>query len=92
MTTTLDKVREILASKYSLSIDSIKAESTLESLKLDSLDLIETLFDVEDVFHIRVPQDRKDSVVIATVQDIVDVIDKLVAQQGTVRWANIQSQ
>ena len=92
MTTTLDKVREILASKYSLSIDGIKADSTLESLKLDSLDLIETLFDVEDVFHIRVPQDRKDSVAIATVQDIVDVIDKLVAQQGTVRWANTRSQ
>ena len=92
MTTTLDKVREILASKYSLSTDSIKAESTLESLKLDSLDLIETLFEVEDVFHIRIPQDRKDSVVIATVQDIADVIDKLVARQGAVQWANAQSQ
>ena len=92
MTTTLEKVREILARKYSLSIDSITPESTLESLKLDSLDLIETLFDVEDEFHIRIPQDRKGEVPIVTVQNIVDVIDKLIAQQGTAQLAGVQSQ
>lgn len=92
MTTTLEKVREILARKYSLSIDSITPESTLESLKLDSLDLIETLFDVEDEFHIRIPQDRKGEVPIVTVKDICDVIDKLIAQQGTAQLAGAQSQ
>ena len=92
MTTTLEKVQEIMASKYSLPIDSITPESTLESLKLDSLDLIETLFDVEDEFHIRIPQDRKGEVPIVTVQNIVDVIDKLIAQQGTAQLAGAQSQ
>lgn len=92
MTTTLEKVQEIMASKYSLPIDSITPESTLESLKLDSLDLIETLFDVEDQFHIRIPQDRKNEVPIVTVKDICDVIDKLIAQQGTAQLADAQSQ
>ncbi len=92
MTTTLEQVKEIMASKYSLPIDSITPESTLESLKLDSLDLIETLFDVEDQFHIRIPQDRKGETPIVTVKDICDVIDKLIAQQGAAQLVGAQSQ
>lgn len=81
MNDTLVKVQEILAKKYSLPIESLRPEATLESLKLDSLDLIDTLFEVEDEFHIRVPQDRGDYVPIATVQDIVTVVDKMLAKQ-----------
>lgn len=87
MTTTLETVREILAKKYSLPMESIRPEATLESLKLDSLDLVETLFEVEDEFHIRVPQDGSVSLKIATVQDIVDVVNRLVAQQKPLQLA-----
>jgi len=81
MTTTLEAVREILVKKYSLPSESIKPEATLDSLKLDSLDLVETLFEVEDEFHIRVPQDGSINLKIATVQDIVDIVNRLVPQQ-----------
>ncbi len=81
MTTTLETVREILVKKYSLPRESIKPEATLDNLKLDSLDLIETLFEVEDEFHIRVPQDGSINLKLSTVQDIVDIVDQLTAQQ-----------
>jgi len=84
---TFETVQEILASKYSLPIESITPAATLESLKLDSLDLIETLFEVEDEFHIRVPQDRGEDVTIVTVQDIVDVVNKLILQQHPAQLA-----
>ena len=87
MTTTLDTVREILAKKYFLPIESIQPEATLESLKLDSLDLVETLFEVEDEFHIRVPQDGSVDLKIATIQDIVDVVNRLVSQQKPLQLA-----
>ncbi len=87
MTTTLETVREILAKKYSLPRESIRPEATLESLKLDSLDLVETLFEVEDEFHIRVPQDGSVNLKIATVEDIVDVVDRLLAQQKPLQLA-----
>ncbi len=87
MTTTLETVQEILVKKYSLPIERIKPEATLESLGLDSLDLIETLFEVEDEFHLRVPQDGSVDLKIATVQDIVNIIDRLVAQQMPVQLA-----
>ncbi|HYA37991.1 MAG TPA: phosphopantetheine-binding protein [Candidatus Methylomirabilis sp.] len=87
MTTTLETVREILVRKYSLPIERIQPEATLESLNLDSLDLVETLFEVEDEFHIRVPQDGSVDLKIATVQDIVDVVNRLVAMQKPLQLA-----
>jgi acyl carrier protein len=87
MTTTLETIRNILVSKYSLPGESIKPDSTLESLKLDSLDLVETLFEVEDEFHIRVPQDGSMNLKITTVQDIVEIVNRLQALQKPVQLA-----
>lgn len=81
MTNTLEGVRQILAEKYSIPVDTITKDSTLESLKLDSLDLVEVLFEVEDRFHIRMPEDRKGDVNMTTVQHIAELIDRLRAEQ-----------
>ena len=81
MTTTFERVQGILGKKYSLAAETITPESTLESLGLDSLDLIELLFDVEDEFQIRIPQDGGSALKTATVQDIVDSIEKLVSPE-----------
>lgn len=88
MTIILETVREILVKKYSLPRESIKPEATLDSLKLDSLDLVETLFEVEDEFHIRVPQDGSINLKISTVQDIVDIVNRLVTQQAPAQLAS----
>lgn len=82
MTATLQKVQKIFASKFSLAEERVIPEASLESLGLDSLDAIEVMFDIEDEFQIRIPQDRRENEVkIKTVQDILDVIDRLVAEQ-----------
>jgi acyl carrier protein len=88
MTTTLETVREILVNKYSLPRENIYPEATLDSLKLDSLDLVETLFEVEDEFHIRVPQDGSINLKISTVQDIVDIVNRLIPQQAPAQLAS----
>lgn len=88
MTATLQKVQKIFANKFSLGEERVKPEATLESLGLDSLDAIEVMFDIEDEFQIRIPQDRRENEVkINTVQDIIDVIDRLVAEQRPVKLA-----
>lgn len=82
MTATLQKVQKIFASKFSLAEERVIPEASLESLGLDSLDAIEVMFDIEDEFQIRIPQDRRENEVkIKTVQDILGVIDRLVAEQ-----------
>jgi acyl carrier protein len=88
MTATLQKVQKIFANKFSLGEERVKPEATLESLGLDSLDAIEVMFDIEDEFQIRIPQDRREKEVkINTVQDILDVIDRLVAEQRPDKFA-----
>ena len=88
MTSIFEGVRKILADKYSVEEESVTPESTLKDLGLDSLDLVELIFEVEDVFDIRVPQDAGTELLTATVQDIVDDIQKLAGQSGPARVAS----
>ena len=88
MTSIFEGVRKILADKYSVEEESVTPESTLKDLGLDSLDLVELIFEVEDVFDIRVPQDAGTDLLTATVQDIVDDIQKLAGQSGPARVAS----
>lgn len=82
MATTFERVRAILEKEYSIPQESITPQSTLESLGLDSLDLIELLFEVEEQFDIRVPQDGASALKLASVQDIVSSIDGVLNQSG----------
>lgn len=75
--TPFERVQTILAKRYSLAPDAISPASTLESLGLDSLDLIELLFEVEDEFQIRIPQDGGSALKTATIQDIIDSVQKI---------------
>lgn len=79
MPTPFERVQAILEKKYSLAPETVSPESTLESLGLDSLDLIELLFDVEDEFKIRVPQDGGAALKTTTIQDIIDSVETMVA-------------
>ena len=53
--TTLDTLQEILKTNLGLSADAVQPDTTLENLAIDSLALIEVMFDVEDKFNITVP-------------------------------------
>jgi acyl carrier protein len=87
MKTIFERVRAIITKKYSLEPERITPESTLESLELDSLDLIELLFDVEDEFQIRLPRDGGSDLKTATVQDIIDTIQKLASPEPPLQHA-----
>ena len=59
-----------------LSADQIKPESdVVKDLGADSLDVVELLISLEDDYGISIPED--DIVNVKTVQDIVDMIEKL---------------
>ena len=69
-----EKVKELLVEKLGLDADKVLPESEIiKDLGADSLDLVEMLFSLEEEFGITVPEDKTES--IATVQDIVDIID-----------------
>ncbi|MEO8216950.1 MAG: phosphopantetheine-binding protein [Acidobacteriota bacterium] len=77
MPNTSEMLQTILTEKFSVPEDRIRREAKLTDLGLDSLDLIEVLFEVEDTFHIRVPQDSA-AIKLATIDELLATITQLV--------------
>ncbi len=75
---TLERLKKLFMEKFDFNIEELKPDTTLEYLGLDSLDKIEFMFDIENEFNIRIP-DQEFKVV--TIQDIVDAVDRFVSEQ-----------
>lgn len=66
------KVISIIAAVKHVEPSSIQPDSTLEQLKIDSLDKINILFELEGAFDIEIPDDEARAV--TNVSDIVERI------------------
>jgi acyl carrier protein len=75
---TMQRVKKLFVENFAFSDDQLKPEATLDSLGLDSLDKIDFMFILEKEFDLRIP-DR--DVTIITIQDMLDVIEKLSTEQ-----------
>jgi len=60
-------------------VESLDPTRPLDELNVDSLTVLEVMFDIEDKFGIKMPEER---VPIRTVRDIADLVDRLVAQRS----------
>ncbi len=67
-----------MAENFEMSESELQPDRSLETLGLDSLSVIEFMFVLEDEFKIKLSDER---VEIKTVQDIVTLVDRLVADQ-----------
>jgi acyl carrier protein len=70
--TTFDKIRDLIAKYKNIDIESIKPESTLDDLGLDSLDMFQIIFEAEEAFNIEIDHLDDD---IKTIQDIADLLE-----------------
>lgn len=78
-----DKVMQIIAEMAILEVEDVREESTLESLGIDSLGLVESIFAIEEEFDISIPFNANDpnegDFDITSVATIIAGIEKLVA-------------
>ena len=79
MSTTIERLRAILMKDYGLTPEVLTLDAPLESLGIDSLGVVELLFNVEDEFKITLPSD---AVPMPTIGDVVRYIDQLIAAQA----------
>ncbi len=70
---------EVLTEKYDVDREAISPDATLTELGLDSLTIVELLFDVEDEFGIEVPEDR---VTFQTLAEAAALVDELIQAKG----------
>lgn len=81
-----DKVIAIVAEQAVLEPSDVSGDSTLESLGIDSLGLVESIFSIEEEFDITIPFNANDpsesDFDISSVQTIIAGIEKLVAEKS----------
>jgi acyl carrier protein len=71
---TFDRIQSIVASHLGIEPGKVSlTASFMDDLGADSLDLIELIIALEDVFDVAIPNDALDSIV--TMQDLVGFID-----------------
>ena len=72
-----EKVISTLAGVKRIPADTIKLDTNLQDLGIDSLDVFTLLFELENAFKITIPDDDVRS--LRTVNDVVDGIKKILA-------------
>ena len=81
------RVMEIIAEQALLDLSDVTPEATLESLGIDSLGLVESIFAIEEAFDVSVPfnanEPGKSSFDINSVGAIIAAVETLVDQSQT---------
>ncbi len=76
---TLETVQRMIVEQFDLKKEALVPDATLESLGLDSLSVIEFMFNIEDEFKIKLSDIPLEN--IKTLQDVINIIEKQVAEQ-----------
>lgn len=80
-----DQVVSIIAEQAVLEVGDVSMDATLESLGIDSLGLVESIFAIEEAFDISVPFNANDpsesDFDISSVAAIITAVEGLVAEQ-----------
>lgn len=76
---SLPTIQRMMVEQFDLKLEDLTPEATLESLGLDSLSVIEFMFNLEDELKIKMSDER---VEIKTIQDVTNLADQLMAEQN----------
>ena len=78
MSTVQETVFDIIAKESGVDRTLVTPDATLKDLKIESLDAVQIIFEIEDHFKITMP-DRDPSFDTESVKGLVDAVEKLVA-------------
>lgn len=80
-----EEVLKIIAQQVVRDVTDVGLDSTLESLAIDSLGLVESIFAIEEAFEISVPFNANNAANTwtekSTVATIIDEVESLIAQK-----------
>ena len=86
MASTQDEIIEIIAKQASIDKDQVTPDATMDDLNIESLDLVEIIFAIEEKFDIAIPYNANDPGAVGadlnTVKDVVEAVEKLVGDNG----------
>tara|TARA_E500000331_G_scaffold238292_1_gene228638 strand:+ start:2599 stop:2862 length:264 start_codon:yes stop_codon:yes gene_type:complete len=81
MTSVESDIFEIIADKAEVEREKVISNASLEELKIESLDVVEIIFAIEEKFDINVPFNANDQdLEFDTVGDVVKAIENLIKE------------
>ncbi len=88
MVDVASEVIEIIAKQKDKEPSEVMREVRLEELEIESLDVVEIIFSIEDKFDITIPYNANDpgaaGADFETVDAVVNAVEKLVLEKGAV--------
>jgi acyl carrier protein len=88
----IDDVRSVIAQSLKIPVDRVTPDTRLEELGVESLDVIEIVFGLEEKFDISIPfkadagtrvtvpgKNGSEEIEFATVGDVANIVQKLIA-------------
>ena len=74
---------DIIAEKAGVEREEIVSDASLEDLEIESLDIVEIVFAIEEKFDVHVPFNANDqALAFETVSDVVGAVQALVEEAG----------
>jgi acyl carrier protein len=81
MENTQDTIFAIIAKEAHIPLEKITLQSTLKDLEIDSLDVVQIIFELEDRFGITLP-DKDPAIDTESVSGLVAAVEKLVVEKN----------
>lgn len=72
MNSTLKELQDLIQAKYGLEVSQVDPHASLRASGVDSLALVEFIFDVEDRMGIAVPDDNPNMDTLAELAEAID--------------------
>ena len=78
--TTLERLTHLIHDKFGVDIATIEPDAPFASYNLDSLTVAELMFEIDDAFHVTVPDEAAHTV--TTLRQLATLIDGLPPSDG----------
>ncbi len=83
MSSVESDIYDIIAEKSAVDRSKLQSDAKLEDLEIESLDVVEIIFAVEEKFDIHVPYNANDQELeFETIGDVVNAVQKLIDEEG----------
>ena len=78
---TLEKLKTLIHEKFDVDTQLIDPDAPFAAYNLDSLTVAELMFEIDDAFHVVVPDDAATTV--TTLRQLAELIDRLAFSQSS---------
>ena len=78
---TLETIKQHAAQEFEVKNEEVDVDAPFEQIGIDSLGLVEFIFELEDKFDIRLDASKADG--LKTLRDLANHIDELITQKAT---------